>query len=186
MQDSEIVALYWQRDESALRETQEKYGRYLTKIARGILSDRLDSEESVNEAYWKAWNSIPPHRPDSLAAFLAKITRQLSIDRWRARNREKRGGSEYALSLSELEDCVSGGDTTQRGSDLRLLGEAVGAYLRTLSPQARNTFVGRYFYADSLKEVAAYYGMSVSKAKSLLYRTRQGLRAYLRQEGFEV
>ncbi len=186
MRDCEIVALYWRRDELAIRETQKKYGKYLAKIARGFLADRLDGEEVVNDTYWKAWGAIPPHRPESLAAFLAKITRQLSIDRWRAKSREKRGGSEYALSLSELEDCVSGGDTTQQASDLRLLGEAVGAYLRTLSPQARNAFVGRYFYADSLKEIAAYYGMSDAKAKSLLYRTRQGLRAYLRQEGFEV
>ncbi len=184
MEDAEIVALYWRRDESAIRETEGKYGRFLEKIAYNILSDRLDSEESVNDTYFKAWGSIPPHRPDVLGAFLAKIVRELSIDRWRARSREKRRASEYALSLEELGDCVSGGDATQEQADLRALGEAISAYLRGLTPQARTAFVGRYFYADSVREVAAYGGMSESKAKSQLYRTRQGLKAYLEQEGF--
>ena len=129
---------------------------------------------------------MPPHKPEVLSAYLGKITRQLSIDMFRGRNRKKRQASEYALSLSELEDCVSGGDVTGQDVDLHLLAEAIGAYLQGLSPEARNTFVGRYYYMDSLKEVAAYFGMSESKAKSMLYRTRQGLKTYLEQEGFEV
>lgn len=185
MQDDKIVALYWQRDQSAIRETEEKYGHYLTKIALNILADLEDSKESVNDTYLKAWNSMPPHKPGVLATYLGKITRQLSIDRLRSRSRKKRQASEYALSLSELEDCVSGGDTTQQALDLSLLAEAIGAYLRQLPAQARNTFVGRYYYADSIKEICAYYGMSESKVKSMLHRTRQGLRAYLEQEGFQ-
>lgn len=184
MEDERIVALYWQRKEEALRETERKYGRYLFKIAYHILFDTGDSEDSVNAVYLKAWNSIPPQRPEALGIYLGKITRQQSIDIVRTRNREKRRASEYVQSLSELEECVSAGDTTQQEIDLKLLAEAINMYLGTLSPEARNTFVGRYYYMDSIREVAAYYGISESKVKSLLYRTRKGLKSYLEQEGF--
>lgn len=184
MQDEKIVALYWQREEQAIRETEQKYGRYLAKIAHNILLDAEDSRETVNDTYLRAWNSMPPHKPTILSTYLGRITRQLSIDRFRGRHREKRRTSEYALSLSELEDCVCTGNTTEQDVDLHLLAEAIGAYLRTLTPQARNIFVGRYYYMDSLREVAAYYGMSQSAAKSMLFRTRQGLRNHLEQEGF--
>ena len=186
MRDDEIVALYWQRDETAIWETQQKYGRYLNKITYNVLADLGDCEEVVNDTCLKAWNSMPPHRPAVLGTFLGKIARQLSIDRFRTRNRKKRQGSEYILSLSELEECVSGGDTTQQKVDGRLLAEAISSYLKILPEQACHTFVGRYYYMDPLKEVAAYCGMSESKAKSLLYRTRQGLKAYLKQEGFDL
>lgn len=186
MEDSEIVALYWRRDEAAIRETRRKYSRYLAKIARNILSNREDSQEVVNDTCLRAWNSIPPNRPDSLAAYLGKIARRLSIDALRARTRQKRGAEEYALSLSELEECVPGGAGPEEQLELSLLSQAISDYLRTLPPQARNAFIGRYFYLDSLKEVAAWLGMSESKAKSMLYRVRQGLKAYLTQEGFTV
>lgn len=186
MEDSEIVALYWQRDQAAIQETQRRYGPYLAKIAYNILSSREDGEEIVNDTCLKAWNSIPPNRPDSLSAYLGKIARRLSIDALRTRGREKRMASAYAVSLSELEECVPGSAGAEERLELTLLAQAINAYLRTLAPQARNVFVGRYFYMDSLKEVASYYGMSESKAKSTLYRTRLGLKAYLTQEGFTV
>lgn len=186
MQDDKIVALYWQRDENAIRETEQKYGRYLSRIAHNILANAEDSKEAVNDTYLKAWNSMPPHRPDVLATYLGKITRQLSIDVFRRRNRAKRRASEYALSLSELEDCVCEGNTTEQDVELHLLGTAINTYLHTLTPQARNTFVGRYYYMDSIRDVAAYYGMSESGVKSMLFRTRQGLKNYLRQEGFQI
>ena len=186
MEDSEIVALYWQRDQAAIQETQRSYGRYLAKIAHRILSNREDGEEIVNDTCLKAWNSIPPNRPDSLSAYLGKIARRLAIDALRARGREKRMASAYAVSLSELEECVPGSAGAEEQLELSLLAQAISAYLRTLAPQARNVFIGRYFYMDSLKEAAAYYGMSESKVKSMLYRTRLGLKAYLKQEGFAV
>lgn len=186
MQDEQIVALYWGRDENAIRVTQEQYGHYLYKIAYNVLTNREDSEESVNDTYWKAWESMPPQKPGILATYLGKITRQLSIDRYRKRNSKKRQGSQYALSLSELDECVSGGNATEQSVDLTLLGEAINAFLDTLSPEARCTFVGRYYYMDSLREVAAYYGMNESKVKNLLYRTRIGLKAHLEQEGFDL
>ena len=186
MEDEKIVSLYWDRDERAIGETEAKYDRYLTKIAMNILSNYEDSRESVNDTYLAAWNSMPPHRPTVLSTYLAKITRRLSIDIFRGRTRLKRQGSEYAISLSELGDCVSGGNTTEEIVNVKLLADAIGIYLRTLPADARNLFLCRYYFLDSLKEAAAYCGMTESKAKSLLHRTRLGLKEYLRKEGFEV
>ena len=186
MQDDQIIDLYWQRDEAAIQETQQKYEAYLMKIANNILSNLEDSKENVNDTYLKAWNSIPPHKPSILSTYLGKITRQGAIDMFRSRNRQKRQASQYALSLSELEECISDGNTTQQNADFHLLAEAINAYLYTLSPEARTTFVGRYYYMDSIKDVAAYYGMSEAKTKSMLHRTRKGLKNYLEQEGFLI
>ena len=186
MEDSEIVDLYWDRDEAAISHTQEKYDRYLTKIALNILSDAEDSRESVNDTYLAAWNSMPPHRPGVLSAYLAKLTRRISIDCFRGRNRAKRRDSQYALSLEELGECVSGGNTTEEIVNVKLLADAIGVYLRLQSPGARTAFLARYYYLDSLKEVAAACGMTESQTKSLLYRTRVGLKEYLRKEGFDL
>lgn len=184
MEDEQIVSLYWAREESAIRETEKKYDRYLTKIAHNILNNPEDSRESVNDTYLAAWNSMPPHRPSVLSAYLAKLTRRISIDCFRYRTREKRLGSEYAISLSELGDCVSGGNTTEEIVNVKLLADAIGIYLRTQSAEARTAFLARYYFLDSVRDVAAYLGISESKCKSLLYRTRIGLKAYLEKEGF--
>ena len=184
MEDEQIVSLYWAREESAIRETEKKYDRYLTKIAHNILNNPEDSRESVNDTYLAAWNSMPPHRPSVLSAYLAKLTRRISIDCFRYRTREKRLGSEYAISLSELEDCVSGGNTTEEIVNVKLLADAIGIYLRTQSAEARTAFLARYYFLDSVRDVAAYLGISESKCKTLLYRTRIGLKAYLEKEGF--
>ena len=186
MEDAQIVSLYWDRSEDAIRETEAKYDRYLTKIAYNILSNAEDSRESVNDTYLAAWNSMPPHRPSILSAYLAKLTRRISIDRFRYRTRDKRMGSEYALSLQELGDCVSGGDTTQEIVNVKLLADSIGVYLRLQSQQARTVFLARYYFLDSVREIALSQGMSESKVKSLLYRTRLGLREYLEQEGFAL
>lgn len=183
MKDAEIVALYWDRKEDAIAQTQRKYGAYLSKIAYHILSDLEDSKECVNDTYLKAWNSMPPHKPDALSTYLGKITRQRSIDMYRKKHSVKRYASEYALSLEELGDSFPDGGTPEQALDAQKLDEAINGFLRTLSPQVRNAFIGRYYYFDSLKEVAAYCGMGTSKLKSLLYRTRQSLKAYLVKEG---
>lgn len=184
MEDDLIVSLYWNRDEQAIGETEKKYGRYLVKIAYNILSDLEDSKESVNDTYLKAWDSIPPHKPSVLSTYLGKITREVSIDIFRKCTSAKRQASTYAISLSELEECVSGGDTTMQDVDLHALVETINTFLRTLSPEARNTFVGRYYFMDSIREIASYYGMSEAKVKSMLHRTRIGLKANLEQEGY--
>nr|MBQ8244424.1 RNA polymerase sigma factor [Oscillospiraceae bacterium] len=186
MEDEQIVTLYWNREEAAIRETEAKYDRYLTKIAYNILADLEDSRESVNDTYLAAWESMPPHRPGILSTYLAKLTRRISIDLFRYRTRGKRVASEYAISLSELGDCVSGGNTTEEIVNVKLLADAIGIYLRTQSAEARTAFLARYYFLDPLKEVAASLGISESKCKSLLYRTRVGLKEYLQKEGFCV
>ena len=186
MHDERIVALYWERDEAALAATQEKYDRYLTKVAYNILTDLEDSRESVNDTYMAAWSSIPPHKPSVLSTYLGKITRRVSIDRLRKRHSEKRQISEYALSLDELGEQFTGGDTPQEAAEVRLLADTIGAFLRTLPTETRALFIGRYYFLDPLREVARYCGMSEAKAKSQLFRTRQRLRANLQKEGFDV
>lgn len=186
MKDTEIVDLYWERNEVAIQQTQQKYGAYLSKVAYNILSDFEDSKECVNDTYLKAWTSMPPHRPSILSTYLGKIARQLSIDVFRKKNGAKRYASEYAVSLEELGDSFSDGSTPEHSFDAKLLDEAINRFLRTLPEDARNTFIGRYYFFDSLKDVAAYCGMSEAKAKSMLYRTRQGLKVYLVKEGFDL
>lgn len=184
MEDTQIVSLYWERDEAAIRETETKYGNYLHKIAFNILNNTEDSRESVNDTYLAAWESIPPHHPNILSAYLAKLARRIAIDLFRYRTRDKRMASEYALSLTELEDCIPDGNTTEETVNGKLLADAIGIYLRLLPEATRTAFLGRYYFLDSVKEVAGYCGMSESKCKSLLYRTRLGLKDYLQKEGY--
>lgn len=186
MEDEQIVSLYWQRDEAAIRETEEKYDRYLHKIAYNILANHEDSRESVNDTYLAAWDSMPPHKPSVLSTYLAKITRRLSIDCFRRRTRQKRQASEYAISLEELGNCVSGGNTTEEIVNVKLLADAIGIYLRLQPEEVRNAFIARYYFLDSIKEVAISCGMTESKCKTVLYRTRLGLKEYLEKEGFAV
>lgn len=183
MEDSQIVSLYWQRSEEALDQTERKYGRYLTTIAYNILADREDSQESVNDTYLAAWDSMPPHKPQVLSTYLGKITRRISIDLFRKRESQKRGGGEYALSLDELGECI-GSNSTEEAVDVQALSAAIAGFLRTVSPEARNVFIGRYYYLDPVKKIAGYCGISESKAKILLHRTRQSLWEYLQKEGF--
>lgn len=186
MQDEEIVTLYLKREESAVLETQKKYDAYLRKIAYNILINQEECGEVVNDTYLSAWRSIPPHIPTILSTYLAKITRRIAIDTFRRKNRKKRQAGEVALSLSELSECISEGDMVEGKIEEALLKEAIYTYLRTLSKEARVLFIGRYFYMDSLSEVASYCNMTQSKAKSMLYRTRIGLKEYLRKEGFFI
>lgn len=186
MQDERIVELYFDRNEQAITETQDKYGNYLYKIAYNILNNTEDSKESVNDTYLSAWNSIPPHRPNVLSAYLGKLVRRISIDIFRKRNRVKRQASEYAVSLTEIADCISGDSTPESDYEIKILGEAINEYLSTVSLEARNVFIGRYYFFDSVKDAAKYCGISESKAKTLLYRTRKNLGEYLKKEGFTV
>lgn len=186
MQDERIVELYFQRNEKALVETEAKYGKYLFKIAFGILADKSDSEESVNDTYLAAWGSIPPQRPTVLSTYLGKLTRRISIDIFRRKNSQKRKASQYTLSLTELEDCIKSKENLEENMENKDLAAAISAFLRTLSKESRNLFVSRYYFCDSLKDAARYVGVSESKAKSLLYRTRLALKDYLVKEGFLI
>ncbi|MBR7162089.1 MAG: RNA polymerase sigma factor [Clostridia bacterium] len=184
MEDQEIVSLYWMRDESAIRETADKYGNYCYRIAYRILDNHEDSEESVNDTYIDAWNSMPPHKPILLSAFLGKITRRIAIDRWRRSRTEKRGGGEAVLVLDELSECLTGENDIETELERKRLAQTVNEFIQTLSAAERRIFVGRYFYMDSVESICKKFGFSESKVKSMLFRIREKLRVYLRKEGF--
>lgn len=185
MEDEKIVALYWQRDEAAIRETEKKYGRYLMNIAGRVLTDREDCRESVSDTYMRAWESMPPQRPAVLSTYLGKLARRAAIDLWRKKSRDKRIGSEYALSLTELSECA-GPDSTVQAVDAHLLAEALDAWLHTLPERTRKLFLRRYYYLDSIAGAARFCGLTEAAAASLLYRTRLGLKKHLQEEGFTL
>lgn len=186
MQDEKIIELYWLRNEIAISETEQKYGQYLTKIAYNILNNIDDSRESVNDTYLKAWDTMPPQKPSVLKTYLGKITRQLSIDIFRTRNRQKRKTSQYAVSLSELQECIPSGNNVEQEIELQLLGKIINDFLYALPEQTRHIFVCRYYFCDSIKDISAFWGASESKIKSTLYRTRISLKNHLESEEFFV
>ncbi len=186
LEDKEIIALYQNRDENAIRQTEKKYSCYLTAIALNILGNREDGEECVSDTYLKAWNTIPPNIPAMLKYYLGKITRELSIDCLRKKTSRKRGGTEYDLSLEELDECMDSGDSTEQAADVAVLAELIEKFLLSCSDNERDMFVCRYYFCDSLKEIAEYFGVNVSKIKNTLFRTRSALKKYLESEGYII
>ena len=186
MLDAKIVELFFERNESAIKETEKKYGKYLYKIAYNILRDKQDCEESVNDTYLAAWNSIPPQKPQTLSRYLAKLTRRISIDKLRTSKRCRRIPTEYTLSLSELDEVVSSENDTESEAELNLLIECINEFLKGINDTERNLFVGRYYFCDSVKELAKYCGVTETNAKTILSRTRSKLKEYLIKEGFEL
>lgn len=180
--DQKIIELYFCRSEQALMETAVKYGRYCTSIAYGILGSREDAQECVSDAYLTAWNAIPPRRPNDLGTYLGKITRNLSIDRLRTRNRDKRGGGEAPLALEELEEVVAGSDSPENEAVRKELIAGLNRFLSELTRQERYIFVRRYWYLDSLGDIAKSTGFSGSKVASMLYRLRGRLKKQLIEE----
>ena len=186
MDDAEIIRLYCDRNEDAVKATEEKYGAYLMKVAMNILNDEEDAREAVNDTYYKAWCTIHEHPPDHLLAYLTKLLRRTAIDIFKGRHRKKRQNMEYALSLSELEECLSAGNTTEEAADYSLLKESIDRFLGSLSEEALTCFLGRYYYCDSMKEISRYLGVSEAKVKTMLYRTRQSLKQWLEKEGYII
>lgn len=184
MEDEAIVSLYWERSEQAITETESKYGRFCYSIAYHLLHNAEDATESVNDTYLEAWNSMPPHRPNSLAAFLGRITRRLSVDRWRSTNAKKRGGGEYPLILDELSECIPSKDSVEQQVELKELAETVNRFLNGLTEEKQKVFLRRYWFGNSMEELANEFGFSVGKVKSMLFHTRESLRAHLKKEGF--
>lgn len=182
MEDRAIVDLYWSRDPEAIRQTGEKYGGYCRAIARNILPDRRDAEECVNDTWLGAWNAMPENRPSLLAPFLGKITRNLAFTRWRAGHAEKRGGGELPLVLEELGECVSPADTLQ-AVEAAELEEAVNRFLRALPERERDIFLRRYWFAESMADIAKRYGMREATVRTNLFRSREKLRRHLEKEG---
>ena len=187
-EDLEIIELYFARSESAIERTAEKYGKRLTAVSRGILKDETEAEECVNDAYFRAWQTIPPERPNVLAAYLIRITRNLSLDRYRGRFAGKRAAGEYAASLDELADSVAGWEAMapDRMFDDRRLAEAINAFLLGQKKLVRRIFVCRYFYTMSVRDIARRFGVGESYVKVNLSRTRTKLKDYLKKEGFVV
>ena len=184
MNDKSIVDLYFNRDEEAITQTDKKYGRYCYSIAYNILMSKEDAEESVSDTYMTAWKAIPPRRPSVLSTFLGKITRHISIDRWRERSTYKRGGGEVTLALEELEDCVAGLQNVEMEYERKELIQAYVKFLDILPVTERRVFLCRYWYVDSVEAIAEKFGFSQSKVKTMLYRTRTKLRKQLAEEGY--
>jgi len=182
MEDQKIIELYTKRNETAIEKTAEKYGKYCFTIANNILHSLEDSEECVNDTWMKAWNSIPPAVPTYLRVFLGKITRNLSLDKYRFNHSEKRGGGEIGLVLEELEEVVAGKDSVEVCYERKELVQAINAYLHTLSERDCNVFIRRYFFAEEVKVIAKRYRLKESNVLMILSRTRKKLQKHLREE----
>lgn len=184
MDDSRIVDLYLDRDETAIGLTAEKYGGRLRALALGIVADRQTAEECENDTYLEAWRAIPPHEPRGyLYPFLARITRHLSLNRCRERGRLKRAAFISELS-AELEQCIPAPDDTACRLDELALREAINGFLGTLDEEKRAVFLRRYWYLDSVGAISKRFALSQSKVKTMLFRSRNQLRAYLEKEGY--
>ena len=185
MDDLAIVELYHRREEQAIAESDKKYGALCRSIALRLLDFREDAEECVNDTWHAAWNRMPPERPCSLGAFLGRITRNLSVSRWRRDRAQKRHDGMEVL-LSELEDCIPAPGTVEEELDRRWLAQAISRWLDGLEDGDRRLFIRRYWYGDTVKELAAERGERANALSQRLLRLRKALRAFLESEGVEL
>ncbi len=186
MDDSSIIALYNARDERAITETSDKYGKYCYKIAYNILTDEQDTEECLNDSWLGAWNTIPPSCPDSLKHYLTKIVRNLSFDRFRRKMRKKRIGDEMYVALEEIEEFTESTSDIDGELGMRELERALNAFLRDLPAKERNIFLRRYYFVDAIPDIAKRYSMRENNVVVTLFRTRKKLKQYLEEEGYKV
>lgn len=186
MEDTDIIALYWARDERAVSETADKYGRYCHSVAYRILQNNEDSEECVNDTYTGAWNAIPPHRPELFSAFLAKITRRISLNLLRNKTAEKRGTGQYTVTLEELSECIPSSLTAEDTVETHELTRMLNNFLDNLSVEERRVFLCRYWYLDPVKDIAKRFSFGESKVKMMLKRTREKLLIHLKKEGISL
>lgn len=186
MDDQKLIELYWQRSENAIAETAKKYGNYCYRVAYNILANNEDSEECVNDTYQKAWDSIPPQRPQILRAFLGKITRNLSLNCYDKRMAEKRGAGQVALALEELSECLPSTNHVEKVIDDMAFAQLLNSFLAALPADTRKIFMRRYWYLDSIQEIAAAFSISESKVKTTLFRTRNKLKLCLEKEGIAI
>ena len=182
MEDTQIIGLYWDRDQRAVEETAGKYGSFLLRLAWNILQVHGDAEECVNDVYLRAWNAMPPERPVALRPWLGRIARNLSLDRWKRDHAQKRGGGMEDL-LGELAECVPGGGDPQKRLEDQEIAGAISQFLRRLPEESRNMFLRRYWYGQGTAEIAQALGCGAGRVKSSLFRTRKALRVYLEKEG---
>ena len=185
MEDSAIVDLYWERSESAIRETDVKYGKYCHVIAYNILCSDMDAEECVNDTYVKAWNAIPPQKPNSLSAFLGRITRNLALNRYHF-DRAKKRSINMELVYEELKDVLKDPITENTPEETIVLRDAIRSFVASLPMETRILFVRRYWYISSIKDIARDYGIPEGTVKSILSRARKQLREQLEKEGIGI
>ena len=186
MEDGKIIDLYWARSQQAIAESEKKYGPYCHTIARRILDQEEDAEECVNDTWLRAWNAMPPQRPGILSAFFGKLTRNLSLDRWRRLRAVKRGGNQVEVALHELEDCLPDHRRLEEGLEAGETAALISAFLRRQPQPDRVLFVRRYFHLEPLDSLAGRLGLTTGQAKSRLHRMRQRLKAELEREGIAV
>ncbi len=184
MEDQQIIDLYFDRNEQAITETNVKYGKLCHSIAYNILSNREDSEECVNDTYIGVWNAIPPTRPDNFMAFVCRIARNLSLKRLEFLKREKRS-ADVILSLDELSAVLPDERYAPDVSD-EDVGRLISQFLRTQKEDVRNVFIRKYYFFDSVKEIAERYSFTESKVKNMLFYTRNKVKDYLIKEGVEI
>lgn len=182
--DNEIIELFNSRDEKAISAASSKYGRYCTAVAMNILGNRQDAEECLNDTLLKAWESIPPAKPDNLPGYLAKIAKNISLNRYRSTHTEKRGSGSIDSVYEELSECVPDKNSIERSYEHKELIEAINAFLAKLAADKRDIFVLRYWYCMSVSEVAARVGVSENRAAVELFRTRKRLVKHLEKRGF--
>jgi len=185
MEDQQIVELYFARSESAIDETDKKYGRYCHSIAFRILENDEDAKEIVNDTYLKTWNTVPPNRPDPLKPYVGMISRHLSLDRYEEYHTQKRGG-QVPLVLEELAECIPDSDSGADIGESIALRDALGRFVRSLPEKTQEIFLQRYWYSCSVDEIAERYGMRENSVTVLLHRTRKKLKAHLQKEGFDL
>ena len=186
LDDNKIVELYLLRDETAIKQTAEKYGSRLRALAYGIVDDQQTAEECENDTYMETWNTIPPHEPRGyLYAFLARITRHISLNCCRDRNRLKRSAFICELSM-EMEQCIPAPDDVECRIEDMVLSKAINGFLSKLDEEKRNIFIRRYWYLDSITAISKRFALSESKVKTTLFRCRNQLRAYLKREGYTL
>ena len=186
LSDSAIVELYWARDEAAIKHTDLKYRNYLLRVAYNILTDAQDSEECLNDTYRGAWDSMPPHRPSILSTFLGKITRNLSFNRYKHNTADKRGGGEANVVIDEIAEFVSDTDSVELEFDRKEFIRAIDDFLDSLPTEKKSIFVCRYWYFDSISDIANRCGMTENNVSVTLNRLRLKLHNYLLERGFEL
>ena len=185
MEDHEIIELFYARSEQAVAQLQSKYGRQCLQVAGNILNNRLDAEECVNDAYLAAWNTIPPQKPEPLLTYVCRIVRNLSIKKYHANSAHKRN-SHYDMALDELEECIQAKKTADDQIAAEELAEAINQFLGTLSRENRVMFVRRYWFSDSVADIAGMFMMSSRNVSLRLLRVRKGLKKHLEREGMWV
>lgn len=185
MDDESIIDLYWERSESAIHETDLKYGRFCTSVAVNILKNQEDAMECTNDSYLAAWNSMPPQRPSRLRAFLGRIVRNIAFDRYDYNTAQKRNRN-MLLILEELEECLISPSLVEEEAEAGQVAELISNFLKKEKQESRVVFIRRYWYSESIDDIAARFHMSESKVKSMLFRVRKRLKEFLNKEGVDI